>query len=479
MKQKKTCITERLKSFFFVISCLYKRKDMAKTLEQKLCCRSLGYQLLRNLLVRPSINLYYRKVDVIGAKTVPDTGPVIFAPNHQNALMDALCILCTKDRQPVFVARSDIFKKPLIIATLNFLRILPIYRKRDGVNASEHNQDTFDLILKVLHSHHAVGIMPEGNHNEIKRLRMLQKGAFRVAMQAQEKYGNSPMIKIIPVGIEYTSTNKFRSDVMIRYGTALELSDFYDLYAENPAKAFKKLQDVLMEKMREGMIDVTNDQHYTEIERLRVLYQQRTIQRLNFDGRNAEHRLLAQQKIIALLQDYAKTNPDEMSALSHEVKDYLDIMQKYNMHDRVIEHQSNSLAELLLRTVLALAGIPFWILGMLFNYLPYKLSVYASRTVKDPQFVSSVQFVSGLVLYPLYHLAMILLMAIFIPCVWGKLIMPLLIIPLGLFAFSYYHSIKKLGARFRLWWGKQRKNPEILKMIDLRKDIFEKMEQIV
>ena len=105
---------------------------MSKTLEQKLCNRSFGYALLRTYLINPAYYLFYRRVNVIGAKDVPDKGPVIFAPNHQNALMDAMTILCTKDRQPVFVARADIFKKPLIISILNYIRILPIYRKRDG-----------------------------------------------------------------------------------------------------------------------------------------------------------------------------------------------------------------------------------------------------------------------------------------------------------------------------------------------------------
>jgi 1-acyl-sn-glycerol-3-phosphate acyltransferase len=158
---------------------------MGKTLEQKLCTRSLGYAFVRNFFVRPALYLFYRKVDVIGAKDVPNEGSVIFTPNHQNALMDALSVICTKNRQPVFVARADIFKKPFIIAILHFLRILPIFRKRDGGNSSDNNQETFDLIMTVLKNRQAVGIMPEGNHNDIKRLRMLQKGIFRMAMQAQ------------------------------------------------------------------------------------------------------------------------------------------------------------------------------------------------------------------------------------------------------------------------------------------------------
>ena len=449
---------------------------MAKTLEQKLCKRSLRYAAFRNLMVRPLLYLYYRKLEVLRAETVPDTGSVIFAPNHQNALMDALLILCTKNRQPVFVARADIFQKPLIIAVLHSLRILPIFRKRDGGNSSDNNQETFDLILKVLLSGQCVGIMPEGVHNEIKRLRMLQKGVFRLAMLAQEKHGNTPMVKIVPVGLEYTSTNKFRSDVIVRYGDSIELSDFYDLYAENPAKAFKQMQDFLMAKMREGMIDVANEQYYSEIERLGVLYQRRAVQRLGLNYRNAEHRLQTQQKIIAELQEYATSNPDEMSALCLAVRNYLDVIKKQNIDDCIVEQQPYSFAGLLGRSLPAMMGIPFWILGLLFNYLPYRLSTFASRKVKDPQFISSVQFVAGVVLYPLYHLIMAILLVVFIPCIWGKIIMPMLIIPLGIFAWEYSVSMKKLGARFRFWWNKKGKKQEILDVIDLRKDIFERME---
>jgi len=449
---------------------------MAKSLEEKLCKRSLGYSLLRSLLVYPAIHLYYRKVSIIGAKDVPDTGPIIFAPNHQNALIDALVVLCAKDRQPVFVARADIFQKPFIISFLHFLRILPIYRKRDGGSSSDNNLETFDLILKVLHSGYAVGIMPEGTHNEIKRLRMLQKGVFRLATQAQEKHGNSPMVKIIPIGIEYTSTNKFRSDVTISFGKAIEVSDFYDLYVENQARALKKMQDVLMDKMREGMIDIVNEQYYSEINYLRMSYHR---QLLGSNAGNAEAGLKAQQKIITSLQKYDQTNPDEMASLCLAVRTYLSTIQKYKLDDWMIEQQPFSLFATLGRSLLAILGIPLWILGMIFNYLPYRISCVASRKVKDPQFVSSVQYVVGMILFPINYIIMATLLVIFMPCIWTKIFMPMLMIPLGLFSWTYYLSTKKLGARFRFLFSKLNKNPEIIEAIDLRKNIFEKMAEIV
>ena len=56
--------------------------------------------------------------------------------------------------------------------------------------------------------------------------------------------------------------------------------------------------------------------------------------------------------------------------------------------------------------------------------------------------------------------------------------MPLLMIPLGIFAWEYFILVKKLGARFRYRFTKQNKNPEIQEAIELRKNIFERMENI-
>ena len=68
--------------------------------------------------------LYHRRVTVVGYEKIPPDTPVIFAPNHQNALMDALAVLYTAPKAVAFMARADIFKKPAIAKILNFLKIL-------------------------------------------------------------------------------------------------------------------------------------------------------------------------------------------------------------------------------------------------------------------------------------------------------------------------------------------------------------------
>ena len=64
------------------------------------------YSVLRRF-VRLVVNTFFRQVEVIGIEGVPSEGPVIFAGNHPNALMDGLLLIAKSPRHPIrFVANA-------------------------------------------------------------------------------------------------------------------------------------------------------------------------------------------------------------------------------------------------------------------------------------------------------------------------------------------------------------------------------------
>ena len=85
---------------------------------------SFGYYLLKKY-VQFVDWLIYRKVIINGIDKIPKNKPIVFAPNHQNALSDPLAILLHTKFQPVWLARADIFKKKVVITILRFLKIMP------------------------------------------------------------------------------------------------------------------------------------------------------------------------------------------------------------------------------------------------------------------------------------------------------------------------------------------------------------------
>jgi 1-acyl-sn-glycerol-3-phosphate acyltransferase len=113
--------------------------------------------------------------------------------------MDALAVLFTHKGQPIFLARADIFKSKFIASLLFFLKILPVYRLRDGFDNVKSNDIIFNKTIDVLRNKNGLVILPEGSHEGVRRLRQLKKGICRIAFQADEATGFNLNIKIIPV----------------------------------------------------------------------------------------------------------------------------------------------------------------------------------------------------------------------------------------------------------------------------------------
>ncbi|MBQ5481916.1 MAG: 1-acyl-sn-glycerol-3-phosphate acyltransferase, partial [Bacteroidales bacterium] len=99
------------------------------------------YYRVRNI-ADPYIRGSYKKLRYEGTEKIPRDGAVIYAPNHCDALMDPLSVLAMNREQMVFVARADIFKKPVIRKILTFFKIMPINRVRDGFRSVLNTEDT-------------------------------------------------------------------------------------------------------------------------------------------------------------------------------------------------------------------------------------------------------------------------------------------------------------------------------------------------
>lgn len=399
--------------------------------------------------VRMFFRIYYRRIQVVGRENVTLERPLLLAPNHQNALMDAIAILSTLPYQPVFYARSDIFNKPLIIRILTFLKIMPIYRIRDGISNVKRNDEMFEKGLTVLENRIApLTIMPEGNHGDKRRLRPLVKGIFRLAFAAQEKYGNAPGVRIVPVGIDWGHYINFRSDVLIQYGHPIEVSEYFDRYKANPAEGINALKERLEREMSAIMIDIRPLEAYDTIERIRSLVTPELLAQTGA-GRTLAERLIASRQVVKGLNQAVADNrlPQE---LPEAVDTYYKQLSRHRLRDHSVRRAPYSILALLLKIVLFTVLLPVHLFGVVTNYLPYSLPVLYARKIKDTQFRSSFKFVLGIVFFLVWYglLAIVVgLIPIECPAKWAAYALAPFA---GVFAIEYYLFGKKLVSQLRM-----------------------------
>ncbi|MDP4264680.1 MAG: 1-acyl-sn-glycerol-3-phosphate acyltransferase [Bacteroidota bacterium] len=156
-------------------------------------------------------------------------GPLLLACNHPNSFLDGV-ILNTLFDQPLYsLARGDVFKKPFYIKLLTLLNLLPVYRISEGAENLSINYDTFNTCKNIFLQKGIVIIFSEGKCINEWHLRPLKKGPARLAVMSWNE--NIPL-KVLPVGINYSSFRRFGKNMFINFGEMIEKKDIESTHPE-------------------------------------------------------------------------------------------------------------------------------------------------------------------------------------------------------------------------------------------------------
>jgi 1-acyl-sn-glycerol-3-phosphate acyltransferase len=403
---------------------------------------SAGYALLKSVAGFWHNNVFYRKVIVLGRENINPDDPLIFAPNHQNALMDALAVLFTHSGQPVFLARADIFKNKTIAAILYFLKILPVYRIRDGFSSLKANDEIFRKTIDVFKNKNGLVILPEGDHAGFRRLRQLKKGICRVAFHSDEATGFNLKIKIIPVGIEYSHYTRYRQVLTVTYGKPLEVSEYHEIYKASPERALNELRARLSNEMKSNMVHISEDD-YEAIDELRSMINGRFGDNIRFPKMFRDRILVDKLNQLKIAN---QTVYDRICKLSMLI---MKKTRELNIDYRLLEKKKHPLGWLIAGMLGIILTFPLFIYGNIFNLTFLEIPNLQIRKIKDPQFHSSVKYGISLALAFVF-LPVYLILALIIFAPWWLGILIFLSLPLsGLFAWDYYLVFKRIIGGFK------------------------------
>lgn len=439
---------------------------------------SLGYFLLK-LYTKLSIKLFYSEIHINGYNKIPNNRPVILAPNHQNALMDALNILLHIPYQPVFMARADIFKNRLIANILTFLKIIPAYRLRDGYSSLFKNKDSFDQALEVLKDRKILCIMPEGTQNNIKQLKPLVKGTFRIALKAQEEMGNNPFVLIIPVGIDYSHYWNFRSKVVVNFGNPIEVSSLYDIYKGNPALAFNILKNKLSDELKKIMLHIHDSKNYQTIYGLSEIVSKGIYENPNQIKTNYQDLFNYKKLLIDQLNQTSIEQQDLLELAEVKVQYFYKYLSKTKLRPWILEADRYHFTILTGISIVTILFIPLFIYGYINNLLAYHLPLFLANKIEDKQFQSSVKFTVGMILAPVIYLIQTFIVGYITGSIWISILYFVTLPLFGIFSFDYYIFLKKLISMWRyniLFFSRDR---NLSQLIQERAELFNITREIL
>ena len=381
---------------------------------------NLAYAILR-YYVDITLKLSYRNIRYVGRENIPQDGAVIYAPNHTNALMDALVILAMDRRAKVFVARADIFKIPILAKIFAFLKIMPIMRMRDGLDEVRRNNETIEKAVDVLRDKVPFCIFPEGQHQAKYSSLPLSKGIFRIAFQAQEMMPDVPLY-IVPVGIRYGNFFRFRSTVSVHVVEPINVGEFIAAHKEQTTQEqMNIMREDLTERMKSSILYIPNDDDHeakyevcaTIVKAQAKKVKQSSAEPLHeLDAHFQANRLTVKQ--IDRLMDEQPERAAELLKLGREAA----VLRR----SRHISLDSISIKYPVLSRILKLlffiVALPYCIPVSVLT-LPIKLvCMFVCHLMKDKAFHNSARYLVNLVLWPILMIIYAVIAYSFLPWQW-------------------------------------------------------------
>lgn len=417
-----------------------------------------------------AVRTSYRRFQVEGLENLPKDGSVIWAANHTNALMDPLVMLAATPQQKVYVARADIFKKKSAVKWLNFLKIMPIYRIRDGIDAVKRNDEAIAMATDVLLDGVPFVIYPEATHRPKHSLLKLSKGIFHIALSVNDKVQNDNSVYIMPIGIEYGDYFRFRSTVLINFGKHINVSEFVKENSELPQPVqMVKMRELLTEKMSQQIAYVPDDEDYDatwEYAKLKAgnpRYFHETVREIEKQTGTRLKGLLRNQavdrKAIAQVQELKQNDPERAEALLDKVEK----LRIWRIQNGVSVHSIANNKRLWAAHVnlfLAILGLPYYLFCGVVSSIMWIPILCILRGIKDDAFYNTVRFATRFAMLPIAVIIWAVLYFLVIPWSWpwalGAFILSL---PSLRFLYGYGAFFRRLCSDIR-WFWKRRKAPD-------------------
>jgi len=441
------------------------------------------YSVLRWLL-RISVRIFFRRIEVEGIENVPESGPVLLVPNHPNALVDALVVLMHIKRPISLTAKStlaDIFLLRQVIKSTN---IILFHRKKDAAKGADpsRNVDAIAQCTRRLELGEAILIFPEGQSHSDPGLRPLRSGAARIALDYVSSGGSAGELSIVPVGLHFPDKARFRSGVWVRFGNPIDPREWQD---ENPQGDPQQLTDEIESRIRELTLNFER-----RPDSVLLMWAAEILEtgakppaRLGLDKNTVSRRLKLVQLLNEGYQQLKHDQADAVAALRKRIRNYRLNLRSLGIKPSEVYIQMPAwrVARFVVRELVILVlGMPLAAWGILNHFIPAAIvRIVAVNFSTDRDKWASNVVGPTIVLVPLFYMIQVTAAWYLLPLwstasqpTWWTALYAVSLPVSGLFAILYRDRVGNIWHRSRTFFL-------FLKNPDLREQLGREGHQII
>ena len=410
-------------------------------------------------LVRVITTTFFRRIDVVGAENIPAEGPVIFAGNHPNALMDGWLLAARCGRWPLhFMANAKLWKYRGLGSLLDASGAVPVYpRAEHGPDAD--NTRAFDKLYEVIESGNCMGVFPEGVSHTESQLIALKTGTARIALAVADR--GKRYATIVPCGLNYIHRHRFRSQVLLEFGEPIVVDEQWaQKYRDDAEATVRELTAALAESLKSVTLNAP------DWNTLRFAQTSRRLYKPSSAALTPAQYIELNRRFIA---GYAEKDDAELNAFRADAENYqarLDMLGLKDYQLRSDVSLADTTKKIIVRTLWMLVLLPLAIPGAILH-LPvgWVAATVGERFSYEMDDVATLKVFSTLLLLPIMYLGAALLVGMLLGIGWG-------LFALFILAVSFFSTVRVIEAEASLLASVT----SLVRLARLKKDVDELRE---
>lgn len=421
------------------------------------------------VLTKVALRVFYRRVTIVNRERLRLVdAPYILVSNHPNTMIDPLWTASLVNRTVHFLANAGLFKTPFTNWFFSTFFCIRVERPTDVDGRPLKNDVSFALSSRHLAQNGVLYIAPEAYSHKGRKLLPLKTGTMRIALSAEKAQDFQLGVRILPVGLNYDSAYDFRSNILIRVGEPITITEYAEEYEKAPYQTAHKLTR-LLEKRLQSLVLTTQDME--EDERLAKM---ETMLQHDQPMKALDHHLRT-QKLLAGFQQWKARSPEDGEHFQQQIDRYFKKLDEARLSDRDIARPGS--CRLLQRSVLAILSLPLFAYGWLNNYPAAFAPEWIRRKIKQyEEYDATVKILAGLFTVPLLYLLQYAIVKQFLPAPFPLLYL-LSLPPLGWLAWELKMQYDRLLSSWRFQRSRRQTPDLIRKLVDERKAIRERMRE--
>ncbi len=438
-----------------------------------------------HLILSIAVRAYFKKITVKKASGIPDEGPMIIVANHPSTFMDPVVIGLQMKQRIFFLSKAEVFRSGIAKWILPKLNIIPIYRKQDDATQMHKNTETFEKCYEHLAKKGTIMIFPEGVSLTQRKLEKIKTGAARIALGAEAANGYKLGVKILTVGLNYSNPHEFQSDLFINMDKPIEVLDFAAQHKQDPFKAAHALTDLIRQRLEHHIINIFDQDTDRLVRNIETIYKSKLV--LEIEDPVLKSRPIKEQdfemtkRIVDAVNYFRENQPLRVQRISSMADDYFTSLDRLHLKDHLLSNFSRS-RSVFLRTTLTLSyfilGFPFWLYGLVNNYLPYKLPYYITRAITKVKDWHGALFISsGIFTFIIFYSLQIYLVHRLFHDPWITLGYFIFLPVTGFFAYAYHRKFSNVKGKWLVFTLFMKRATLVSQLITTRQSIVTEFEK--